>query len=109
MGGEDADFLAALADALCLLGRSRQWCDSARGRGCTRAIEVAAHEPQNFRRGIADVASPNAIVLHDNSLSELFSDDLRDEARDCVCPAAGSIGNDQAYWPRPIALCPREA
>jgi hypothetical protein len=75
----------------------------------SREIEVAAHEPQNFRRGIADVASPNAIVLHDNSLSELFSDGLRDEARDCVCPAAGSIGNDQAYWPRPIALCPRDA
>ena len=87
----------------------RQRCDSARGRGRSRAIEVAAHEPQNFRRGIADVASPNAIVLHDNSLSELFSDGLRDEARDCVCPAAGSIGNDQAYWPRPIALCPRDA
>ena len=28
-----ADFLAALADALSLLGRGRQRCDSARGRG----------------------------------------------------------------------------
>src|SRR4030081_540325 len=46
--------LAARADALWLLGGGRQRCPSACGRCRRPAVEVAAHEPHNFRRGIAE-------------------------------------------------------